>query len=120
MDVYNKFFTRLVVGNAPAIFPGTNRTPVANPGSYELLVQEMRMISKYPDQAGKIAVAIETGDDALFQDFDLSTFMDHFKLDALEKTVLALAFKTGTRPNLKAKGMPAANTKRSWANNISS
>lgn len=103
MDVYNKFFTRLVVGNAPTIFPGISRSAVANSGSYQLLVEEMRKIAEYWDQASKIAGAVEIGSEDIFQDFDLSTFMDHFKLDALEKTVLALAFKTGTRPNLKAK-----------------
>jgi hypothetical protein len=32
--------------------------------------------------------------------------MEHFKLDSLEKTILALAFKMGSRPDLKTKGTP--------------
>ncbi|KAJ6442020.1 CCR4-Not complex component, Not1 [Purpureocillium lavendulum] len=103
MEVFSKYFTRLVAGNAPQIFPGLNR-PVANPGNYHILVAEMRKIAHDVDQASKIAESIESGTEDIFRDFDLSTFMEHFKLDALEKTVLALAFKMGSRSDLKTKG----------------
>ncbi|KIN02112.1 hypothetical protein OIDMADRAFT_121717 [Oidiodendron maius Zn] len=102
MEVFQKYFSRLVVGNAPQIFPGINRS-VANSGNYQILVNEVRKVSRDVDQAGKIAESIETANDDLFRDFDLSTFMEHFKLDALEKTVLALAFKTSSRQDLKTK-----------------
>jgi CCR4-NOT transcription complex subunit 1 len=107
MEVFQKYFSRLVVGNAPQIFPGLNRS-VANPGNYQILVSEVRKISHDVDQAGKIAESIETANEEVFRDFDLSTFMEHFKLDALEKTILALAFKSGSRPDLKTKGMSAS------------
>jgi len=103
MEVYQKYFSRLVVGNAPQIFPGVSRT-VANPGNYQLLVLELQKISHDVNQAPKIAEAIETANEDIFRDFDLSTFMEHFKLDALEKTILALAFKTGSRSDLRTKG----------------
>ncbi|KAH8129039.1 CCR4-Not complex component, Not1-domain-containing protein [Trichoderma asperelloides] len=102
MEVFSKYFTRLVAGNAPQIFPGLNR-PVANPGNYHILVGEMRKIAHDVDQATKIAESVESGTEDIFRDFDLSTFMEHFKLDALEKTLLALAFKLGSRPDLKTK-----------------
>lgn len=102
MEVFTKYFTRLVVGNAPQIFPGLNR-PVANPGNYHILVKEMQKIAYDPDQAGKIAESIESGTEDIFRDFDLSTFMEHFKLDPLMKTLLALAFKMGSRADLKTK-----------------
>ncbi|CAI4215426.1 unnamed protein product [Parascedosporium putredinis] len=102
MEVYSRFLTRLVAGNAPQIFPGLNRQ-VANPGNHHVLVGEMRKISHDPDQASKIAESIESGTEDIFRDFDLSTFMEHFKLDALEKTLLALAFKLGSRSDLKTK-----------------
>ncbi|PTD05209.1 General negative regulator of transcription subunit 1 [Fusarium culmorum] len=102
MEVFSKYFTRLVAGNAPQIFPGLNR-PVSNPGNYHILVGEMRKISHDVDQASKIAESIESGTEDIFRDFDLSTFMEHFKLDALEKTLLALAFKLGSRADLKTK-----------------
>jgi CCR4-NOT transcription complex subunit 1 len=104
MEVFQKYFSRLVVGNAPQIFPGLSRT-VANSGNYQILVNEVRKISHDVDQAGKIAESIETANEELFRDFDLSTFMEHFKMDALEKTILALAFKTGSRSDLKTKGI---------------
>ncbi|KAJ8120280.1 hypothetical protein ONZ43_g2970 [Nemania bipapillata] len=102
MEVFSRYFTRLVAGNAPQIFPGVNR-PTTNPGNYPLLVGEMAKISHNLDQASKIAESIETANEDIFRDFDLSTFMEHFKLDALEKTILALAFKFGSRSDLKTK-----------------
>ncbi|CAM1502050.1 Fc.00g040340.m01.CDS01 [Cosmosporella sp. VM-42] len=102
MEVFSKYFTRLVAGNAPQIFPGLNR-PVSNPGNYHILVGEMRKIAHDVEQASKIAESIESGTEDIFRDFDLSTFMEHFKLDALEKTLLALAFKLGSRTDLKTK-----------------
>ncbi|KAH6982099.1 CCR4-Not complex component, Not1-domain-containing protein [Ilyonectria sp. MPI-CAGE-AT-0026] len=102
MEVFSKYFTRLVAGNAPQIFPGLNR-PVSNPGNYHILVGEMRKIAHDAEQASKIAESIESGTEDIFRDFDLSTFMEHFKLDALEKTLLALAFKIGSRGDLKTK-----------------
>ncbi|KAI2633136.1 Not1-domain-containing protein [Hypomontagnella submonticulosa] len=102
MEVFSKYFTRLVGGNAPTIFPGINRA-VANPGNYSLLASEMAKISHDLDQASRIAESIESANEDIFRDFDLSTFMEHFKLDALEKTILALAFKFGSRQDLKTK-----------------
>ena len=103
MEVFSKYFVRLVAGNVPQIFPGVNRS-VANPGNYSVLVKEMRKIGTQIGQASKVAESIDGATEDVFRDFDLSTFMEHFKLDALEKTVLALAFKLGTRPDLKTKG----------------
>lgn len=105
MDVYSKYFTRLVASNASQIFPGFNGRGVGVTNSnYRILSNEMSPISHQVDQASKIAESIESGTEDIFRDFDLSTFMEHFKLDALEKTLLALAFKLGSRPDLKTKG----------------
>mgnify|MGYP007135338131 CR=1 FL=1 len=101
--MYTRYFARLVASNAGQIFPGLNR-PVTNPGNYHLLVAEMQKLSHDFSQARKIAESIETGTEDIFRDFDLSTFMEHFQLDALEKTLLALAFKLGNRPDLRARG----------------
>ncbi|KAI6250214.1 General negative regulator of transcription subunit 1 [Erysiphe necator] len=102
MEVFQKYFSRLVVGNAYQIFPGVNRQ-ITTPGNYSILVMEIRKISQDVEQARKIAESIEMANEDIFRDFDLSTFMDHFKLDALEKTILALAFKSGSKSDLKAK-----------------
>jgi CCR4-NOT transcription complex subunit 1 len=115
MEVFQKYFSRLVTGCAPQIFPSLNR-PVsnANSGNYQLLVSEVAKVSQDVNQAGKIAESIETANEDIFRDFDLSTFMEHFKLDALEKTILALAFKTGSNRDLKTKcqlGLPCAPSK---------
>ncbi|KAI0129439.1 CCR4-Not complex component [Xylariales sp. AK1849] len=103
MEVFSKYFTRLVTQNATTIFAGPNR-PASNAGAtYGFLHTEMEKISHDLDQATEIAESIESGTEDIFRDFDLSTFMEHFKLDALEKTILALAFKFGSRPDLKTK-----------------
>lgn len=106
MEVFTKYFTKLVHTSAAQIFPGLSRPigSAANSGNYSLLQEEMRKISHDVDQAVKIAESIETGTEDIFRDFDLSTFMEHFRLDALEKTILALGFKLGSRPDLKTKG----------------
>ncbi|KAF9875986.1 ccr4-not transcription complex subunit [Colletotrichum karsti] len=101
MEVFAKYFTRLVAAHAGQIFLGQPR-PGGN-GNFHLLMNEMKKISHDVDQANKIAESIETGTEDIFRDFDMSTFMEAFKLDALEKTILALAFKMGSRPDLKTK-----------------
>jgi len=103
MEVFSRYFTRLVAGSASQIFPGHNRQ-VANPTNYQLLKAEIHKISHDADQARKVAEALDTGTEDVFRDFDLSTFMEHFKMDALEKTLLALHIKSGTRSDLKTKG----------------
>ncbi len=55
----------------------------------------MRKISHDVDQARKIAESIETGTEDIFRDFDLSSFMEHFKLDALEKYNTGPRFQAG-------------------------
>lgn len=103
MEVFSKYFRRLLVGNSPQIFPGINRN-VENPGNYQLLVQEMEKITQDPEQAPKIAEIIDTSEGDIFRDFDLSTFMEHFRLDPIAKTLLASAFLHVSKPDLKTKG----------------
>ncbi|TDZ25102.1 General negative regulator of transcription subunit 1 [Colletotrichum orbiculare MAFF 240422] len=101
MEVFAKYFTRLVVAHAGHIFHGQPR-PGAN-SNFHLLITELKKLSSDIHQGNKIAESIETGSDEIFRDFDMSTFMEAFKLDALEKTILALAFKMGSRADLKTK-----------------
>lgn len=108
MDVFTRYFSRLVAANAAQIFPGLSR-PVANPGNpgnRHLIVAELQKLHEDFSQARKIAESIETGTEDIFRDFDLSTFMEHFQLDALQKTLLALAFKLGPRQDLRTRGEP--------------
>ena len=103
MEVFSKYFRRLLVGNSPQIFPGINRN-VENPSNYQLLVQEMERITQDPEQAKKIAETIDTSEGDIFRDFDITTFMNHFKLDPIAKTLLASAFTQVTRADLRTKG----------------
>ena len=105
MEVFSKYFVRLVVANAPQIFSGAGR-PASNSGNYQILVSEMMKVAQDSDQALKIVESIDTANEDIFRDFDLSTFMEHFKMDAMEKTILALGFKLCSRTDLKTKGKP--------------
>lgn len=109
MDVYSKYFCRLLTGNAPQIFPGINKV-VENAGNYPLLVQEIQKVSQDFDQARKIAETIDGTDTDIFRDFDLATFLDHFQLDPIVKVALALAFSDANKTDLRAKGVLASNT----------
>ncbi|KAL2827023.1 CCR4-Not complex component, Not1-domain-containing protein [Aspergillus cavernicola] len=102
MEVFSKYFRRLLTGNAPQIFPGLNKS-VENAGNYPLLVQEMQKVSQDIEQAQKISETVDNSDGDIFRDFDLSTFLDHFKLDPLVKVALALTFKTANKSDLRAK-----------------
>ncbi|KAL8949047.1 MAG: hypothetical protein Q9222_004818 [Ikaeria aurantiellina] len=102
MDVFAKYFRRLLSGNSPQIFPGINRN-VENPGNYQLLAQEMEKIVHDPAQATKIAEIIDTSEGDIYRDFDLATFIDHFKLDPLAKTLLASAFLNVSKTDLNTK-----------------
>lgn len=105
MEVFSKYFRRLLTGNAPQIFPGLNKS-VENAGNYPLLVQEMQKVSSEIEQAQKIAETVDTSEGDIFRDFDLSTFLDHFRLDPIVKVALALAFKMTNKSDLRAKGKP--------------
>ncbi|KAL8658240.1 MAG: hypothetical protein Q9226_001150 [Calogaya cf. arnoldii] len=102
MEVFAKYFRRLLSGNSPQIFAGINRN-VENPGNYQLLVQEMEKITQDPLQASKIAEIIDTSEGDIYRDFDLGTFMEHFKLDPLAKTLLASAFLHVSKTDLNTK-----------------
>ena len=102
MEIFPKYFRRILVGNSPQIFPGINRN-VENPGNYQLLVEEMEKITLRPDQAQKIAETIDTSDGDIFKDFDLATFMNHFRLEPIAKSLLACAFRQVSRGDLRTK-----------------
>lgn len=104
MEVFSKYFRRLLTGNAPQIFPGVNKS-VENAGNYPLLVQELQKVAIDMEQSQKIAETVDTSEGDIFRDFDLSTFLDHFRLDPLMKVSLALAFKLTSKSDLRAKGM---------------
>ena len=104
MEVFAKYFRRLLSGNAPQIFPDISRN-VENPGNYQLLVQELEKITQDPEQATKIADIIDTSEGDIYRDFDLSTFVAHFRLGPLGKTLLASAFLHVSKADLNNKGL---------------
>ena len=103
MEVYAKYFRRLLVGNSPQIFSGINRN-VENPANYPLLIEEIEKASQNFEQARKLAEVIDTSEGDVFKDFDLASFLEHFKLDPVGKCILACAFTQVTKPDLRIKG----------------
>lgn len=104
MDVSSVYFRRLLQSNASQIF-SNNAARTAQDGSYALLVGEMQKLARSHEQAYKVADALDTSDGDIFRDFDLSTFMDHFRLDAVAKMTLALACRTVSKQDIRTKGM---------------
>lgn len=103
MEVFTKYFRRLIVNNASQIW-GPNRNTEPS-GNYPILVSELQKVTHDPHQAGKIVESIETGDGEIFKDFDLSTFMEHFRMDSVQKITLASAFQKSAKSDLRTKGM---------------
>jgi CCR4-NOT transcription complex subunit 1 len=64
----------------------------------------MSKILKEPSQANNIAQALDSNDGDLFRDFDLSTFVEHFRLDPVAKVALVLACRGLSKPDLRSKG----------------
>ncbi len=107
MEVFTTFFRRLLQSNASTIFPGAARPQATGDtnGQFKLLVDEMAKISKDSQQAEKIAQSLDTNESDLFRDFDLSTFIDHFRLSPVAKIALVLPIRSASKPDLRSKGI---------------
>lgn len=64
----------------------------------------MRKVIRDPGQALKIAESIDGSDGDIFRDFDLITFVEHFKLDPIAQSTLGFAFRRCVRNDLRTKG----------------
>jgi hypothetical protein len=113
MEVFSKYFRRVLQNNAAQVF-GTGARSADPNGSYQILATEMQKLRRDPEQADKIAESVSSSEGDLFRDFDLATFVSHFKLDSLAKTMLALACR---RTELRQKGTPRPTACISYANN---
>ena len=102
MEVFSYTFRKLIRQHASRIFGSDNTSDPA--GSWTLLVNEVQKIRQDPDQARKIADAIDITEGEPFRDFDVSTFMDKFKMDPVSKCMLALSLKNASKADLKTKG----------------
>jgi CCR4-NOT transcription complex subunit 1 len=100
MEVFSKYFRRVLQNNAATIF-GTGARNGDPTGSYQILLTEVHKIRNDAEQADKIAESISSNEGDLFRDFDLATFISHFKLDSIAKTMLALACR---KTELRSKG----------------
>ena len=102
MELFEAYFRRLLNTSWPHIFPHTPRpgTGPANAESYRLLESEVLKTSSEPQQAEKIATALDSGD----FDLDIAAFADHFSLDPVAKTALVLACRSVANTALRSRG----------------
>ena len=106
MEVFSKYFRRVLQNNAAQVFGTGGRNTDPN-GSYQILVTEVQKLRKDPEQADKIAESISSNEGDLFRDFDLATFVSHFQMDPLSRAMLTLACRmTVLRPKGKLAYMP--------------
>jgi CCR4-NOT transcription complex subunit 1 len=103
MEVFTKYFRRLLQNNAAHIFSTGGRSADPN-GNYQILVTEMQKLRTDPEQALKIAESLNSPEGDLFRDFDLSAFITHFQLDLFSHAMLATACKLGSNSELRARG----------------
>ncbi|KAI5811611.1 CCR4-Not complex component, Not1-domain-containing protein [Peziza echinospora] len=103
MEVYHKFIRRLVSQHANTIFSPISKPPDPQ-SSYRVLIQHIKTLANSPETARpKFADCISASDNDVFRDFDLAMFMRHFDLDALERSILALGFKSSSKADLRSK-----------------
>jgi CCR4-NOT transcription complex subunit 1 len=102
--VYTKYFGRLVSSNASRIFQKENsKNADSTAANYQLLDEELRKVLIDQNQAPKIAETIATAEGDIYRDFDLITFIKHFQLDPVANTILAIAFRSCNRADLRTK-----------------
>lgn len=115
MEVFSKYFRRVLQNNAAQVFGNGGRSTDPN-GSYQILVTEVQKLRKDSEQADKIAESLSSSEGDLFRDFDLSTFVSHFQMDPLSRAMLALACR---KTDLKPKGELPCTTRHDTAANTS-
>lgn len=107
MEVYTKLIRRLIQGNSAIVFPtksNDSHKSTENPPNYRLLQEEIQRATEDTDHARNIAEAIGGSDSDGFKDFDLVSFMKHFNMDALSRSIFALGFKNSPKGDLRTKG----------------
>ncbi|KAF9739933.1 hypothetical protein PMIN06_011760 [Paraphaeosphaeria minitans] len=102
MEVFSKYFRRLLQNNAAHIFSTGGRSADPN-GNHQILVTEMQKLRTDPEQALKIAESLNSPEGDLFREFDLTAFISHFQLDVFSQSMLAAACKLGSNIELKSR-----------------
>lgn len=103
-DVFPKTFRRVLQLNADYVF-GNAPQPL---GTYDMLVNMVQKIRVDAVEADRVAESIDTTEGEMFKNFDVSKFMEHFALDCVAKSMLALSLKHASKSDLRTKGIPAS------------
>lgn len=116
MDIKQKAMRKIIMNNYSYIMSSSSSRSFENSpsSSHRLLGEQIKELASLPqDVEGTFIDVITpvTPDGEVFRDFDVSTFFNHFSLDALQKCVLAVGLKSNPRPDLRNKGPDQASFK---------
>ena len=110
MELYETYFRRLLHSSWSLVFPNDGRPGANNAESHQLLVQELDKLSTDPQQAEKVAQALDASE---AHDFNYAAFVDHFRLAPFPKTALLVASRIVARPDQRRKGKALSSVVRS-------
>lgn len=105
MELFDTYFRRLLHNSWSLIFPGDGRPGASNTESYQLLSQELQKLSTDPQQADKVAQALDSSE---APEFSYTAFLDHFQLGPIPKTALLLASRSVAKSEQSRKGTRSA------------
>ncbi|KAI6918587.1 Not1-domain-containing protein, partial [Hortaea werneckii] len=91
MELFETYFKRLLHNSCSLVFPKETRPGGSSAESHQMLAQELDKIATDPQQAEKVAQALDVAEGS---NFNYEAFIEHFQLGPLPKTALLLATRT--------------------------
>lgn len=101
MELFETYFKRLLHNSWSLVFPKETRPGGSSAESHQMLAQELDKIATDPQQAEKVAQALDVAEGS---NFNYEAFIEHFQLGPLPKTALLLATRTGAKSDQRKTG----------------
>ena len=101
MELFETYFKRLLHNSWSLVFPKETRPGGSSAESYQMLAQELDKIATDPQQAEKVAQALDVAEGS---NFNYEAFIEHFQLGPLPKTALLLATRTVAKSDQRRTG----------------
>lgn len=113
MEINQKVMRKIIMNNYSYIMSSSSSRSFENSPStsHRMLGEQIKELASLPQDVKEKFVDVITPvapDGEVFRDFDVPTFLNHFGLDALQKCVLAVGFKSNLRADLRNKGRECA------------
>lgn len=107
MEVNTRVLQKLITDNYTYIL-----SPSGGRGQdYRVLADIIKGVASAPHKAKTMFADVITPDVSanvesakVFKDFNLAAFLSHFQLDALQRSILSVGFKTHPKEDLRIKG----------------